>query len=130
MMNPATADPAVLEGPMTPGAAAEIVELSASQRTAYGTRYEAYMAATAAERDSAQLERRNMQQAFEAHDFQSGRAHGKELSRYTDDLSKQEKAFEYNLKSLFTKDQMKSFKKYRDEQRKEAEDERRSAMQG
>jgi hypothetical protein len=129
MARPTSLDPAVLEGPMTPGAAAEIVELSDSQRTEYATRYEAYMAATAAERDSAQLVQRRMQQAFEAHDFQYGRAHGKELSRFTDDLSKQENAFEDNLKNLFTKSQMKAFRKYRDEERKQAEEARRQDME-
>ncbi len=126
---PKAADPVILDGPPAPAQMTQLVDLNDAQLPQYDSLYQAFMNQTQSERDSARAAQRLMETAFQGGDREAARERGSSLRDLTNDLGKQQKAFDDRLKDLLTKDQRNAYEDWRDQQRKFAEDQQRERWQ-
>jgi hypothetical protein len=120
--------PDEVEGPATPGAMQQIVGLDQDQTRRYTQSYEQHMAATKPARDSLRTALQATRQAFDSGGMESARPSRDLVVRLWKDLSKQDEEFDKRLKSIFTKDQVKQYSKWREDEKKAAEAQRQEEM--
>jgi hypothetical protein len=111
-------DPVVLNGPPAPGEFARLVELPADKTDRYKGLYDRFMAETKPQRDSLASLRRDMSGS----EVRQRRAVFMPL---TQDLARRQAAFDDALKDMLDKNQWKRYQKWRDDERKAAEQERK-----
>lgn len=115
-----------LAGPLPPEALKGVLSLADSQVDRYRPLWEQHMRATKVQRDSAQAALAGLHRAVQDHDRASIRQYVPVLRRLAPDLEDRDKKFaDKQLKPILTKDQAKRFDKWRDDQKRAADDERR-----
>ncbi|HEU4648572.1 MAG TPA: hypothetical protein VFS33_05895 [Gemmatimonadales bacterium] len=115
-----------LAGPLSPEALKGVLSLADSQVDRYRPLWEQHMQATKVQRDSAQAALSGLHRALQDHDRTAMRQYVPVLRRLAPDLENRDKQFaDKQLKPVLTKDQAKSFDKWRDDQKRAADDERR-----
>jgi len=115
-----------LAGPLSPEALKGVLSLSDEEVQRYQPLWEQHMQATKPQRDSAQAALAGAQRAMQDHDRTAMHQYGPVLHRLVPDLEDRDKQFaDKQLKPILTNDQAKSFDKWRDEQKRVADDERR-----
>ena len=119
-----------VEGPATPGAMQQIVGLDPDQTKRYAQIYEQHMAATKPARDSVRTALQATRQAFESGNMESARPSRDLVVRLWKDVSKQDEDFDKGLKSILTKDQVKQYGRWREDEKKAAEAQRQEEMRG
>jgi len=122
--------PDEVEGPATPGAMQQIAGLDGDQIKRYTRIYEQHMTATKPARDSVRTALQATRQAFESGDRESARPSRDLVVRLWKDVSKQDEEFDKGLKKILTKDQVKQYSQWREDEKKEAEAQRQDEMRG
>jgi len=113
-------DPVVLQGPPPPDTLAAIAKLPADRTERYKALYDRFMAETQPQRDSlATL--RNSAGADAAGDRESMQRRRDVFVPLDDELTRQQAAFDDELKGMLDKAEWKRYQKWRDQQRKDAE---------
>jgi hypothetical protein len=118
-------DPVVLNGPPAPAEFARIVELPPDRVDGYARLYERFMSSSRPQRDSLAAMRRDLRDAFEQGDREAAQRHRGEFRPLADELDRRQATFDEALQSMLAKDQWKRYQRWSDEQRKQAEKERR-----
>jgi hypothetical protein len=114
-----------MEGPPKPDEFAAMFQLADSQRAGYDSLYHSLMDSTADERDSVAAARQEIREAFQSGDRAGAEQPIRTLQALTRDLENRQKQFDEALKHRLTHDQWKDYDKWREERRKEAEEEMR-----
>jgi hypothetical protein len=112
-------DPVILKGPPAPADFQKLVDLPQEQAAGYQGLYDRFMAETKPQRDSLAALRSDM--GGGAGDTGDRRSVFMPLSQ---ELTRRQAAFDDALKDMLDKDQWKRYQKWRDEQRKVAEQQR------
>jgi hypothetical protein len=118
-------DPVVADGPPAPADFAGIASPPDDQQRRYTGLYQQFMASTRPQRDSLNVTRRDMRAAFEDGDREGARRQLGIVVALGDELTRRQKAFDDTLKTFLGKDQWKRYDKWRSDERKRAEQERR-----
>jgi hypothetical protein len=105
-----------VEGPATPAALKDLVDLKPDQLQEYTARYNEHIAATKAVRDSLRTTMQTMRAEFENGDRESARQYRPTAEQLWKDLSPKDRAFSKGLKDLLTKKQMEQYQKWEKEQ--------------
>jgi len=119
-----------LEGPPSPEFFADRFELDSTQAQAYRQVYDSFMTATAPQRDSAKAARQAIDAAFQERDRATARESIPLLRRLADALAKEDKHFDGRLKGVITSSQLKQYRKWKDDQRRQEEAEQRERFGG
>jgi hypothetical protein len=118
-------DPVVADGPPAPADFARIASPPDDQQRRYANLYQQFMASTKPQRDSLNIARRDMRGAFEDGDREGARRQRDIVMALGDELTHRQKSLDETLKSFLGKDQWKRYDKWRSDERKRAEQERR-----
>jgi len=118
-------DPVVADGPPAPADFARIASPPEDQQRRYADLYQQFMASTKPQRDSLNIARRDMRGAFEDGDREGARRQRDIVMALGDELTHRQKSLDETLKSFLGKDQWKRYDKWRSDERKRAEQERR-----
>jgi hypothetical protein len=118
-----------LEGPPIPDFFVDRFGLDSAQAYQYRSVYDSFMSATATIRDSAQTARRTIDAAVQSGDRVSARASFPLLQTLGDSLAKADDRFDDRLKAFLTSGQIKTYKKWKDEQRRQEEADRHQEME-
>lgn len=105
-----------LEGPPLPDFFVDRFQLDSGQAAEYRMVYDSVMTATAGVRDSAQSARRAIDQAFQGGDRESARAYFPILRQLGDSLAKSDRAFDERIKQFLSKQQLKDYQHWKDDQ--------------
>jgi hypothetical protein len=116
-------DPVVLKGPPAPADFQQLVQLPDDKLAGYTNLYERLMAETKPQRDSLAALRNGMGDSDDRSSFQERREIFQPLSQ---ELTSRQAAFDDALKDMLDKDQWKRYQKWRDDQRKDAEQQRQN----
>jgi hypothetical protein len=120
---------AQLEGPPLPDFFVPRFLLDSAQAGRYRAAYDSFMSATTPIRDSAQAARRLIDGAFQTRDRGTARAAFPLLRSLGDSLAKLDGRFDQGLKAFLSSRQLKDYKKWKDEQRRQQEAQQRDEMQ-
>ena len=107
-----------LEGPPIPDFFVDRFELDSVQAEKYRFLYDSFMDATSAIRDSAKAARSAIDGARDTGDRLSARMYVPVLQTLGDSLAKADDRFDNHLKTFLSSAQVKSYKKWRDEERR------------
>lgn len=107
-----------LEGPPIPDFFIDRFTLDSVQAEKYRVLYDSFMDATAAIRDSAKAARSAIDGARQTGDRLSARIYVPVLQTLGDSLAKADDRFDNHLKAFLSSSQVKSYKKWRDEERR------------
>jgi hypothetical protein len=107
-----------LEGPPIPDFFIDRFELDSAQGEKYRVAYDSFMDATSAIRDSAKAARSAIDGARQTGDRLSARLYVPLLQALGDSLTKADDRFDNRLKTFLSSGQVKSYKKWRDEERR------------
>lgn len=107
-----------LEGPPIPDFFIDRFELDSVQGERYRFLYDSFMDATSAIRDSAKAARSAIDGARETGDRLSARVYVPVLQQLGDSLAKADDRFDKQLKTFLSSSQVKSYKNWRDEERR------------
>lgn len=107
-----------LEGPPIPDFFIDRFELDSAQAEKYRVLYDSFMDVTSAIRDSAKAARSAIDGARQTGDRLAARAYLPMLQTLGDSLSKADDRFDNHLKTFLSSGQVKSYKKWRDEERR------------
>ena len=118
-----------LEGPPLPDFFIPRFALDSGQAGEYRVVFDSFMSATATIRDSAQAARRAIDATFQSGDREAARSSFPALLALGDSLAKEDTRFDQRLKSFLAASQLKAYKKWKDEQQRQAEAERREEME-
>ena len=118
-------DPVIADGPPAPADFARIASPPDDQQRRYADLYQQFMASTKAQRDSLTVGRRDMRAAFEDGDREGARRQRDVVMTLGQGLGSRQKTFDETLKSFLGKDQWKRYDKWRSDERRRAEQERR-----
>ena len=118
-------DPVVADGPPAPADFAKIASPPDDQQRRYVDLYRQFMASTRSQRDSLTVGRRDMRAAFEDGDREGARRQRDAVVALGEELGRRQKTFDDTLKGFLGKDQWKRYDKWRSDERKRAEQERR-----
>jgi hypothetical protein len=116
-------DPVIFTGPPTPDSMAQLVGLEADRLDRYSTMYQNFMSSTQPERDSLAA----MRQARRSDAGQYGGAGGERsfdmstAREIRQDLENRQKQFDDALQDVLSKDQLKQYRDWRDQRRKDAQ---------
>jgi hypothetical protein len=120
--------PEAVEGPITPAAMDDLLDLDAAGTARYADLYAPHMIATAPVRDSLRTIMKDLRDARDTGDRDAMRAamreRGAVISRLWKDLSKRDERFYKDMKKSLTKEQRKRFEKWQDDEKKAREAER------
>jgi len=108
-----------LEGPPIPDFFIDRFGLDSAQASRYRSAYDSFMNVTAAIRDSARASRHAIDAAWQSGDRLTARAGFPRLQTLGDSLAKADGRFDNRLKTFLTSSQIKSYKKWRDDQRRQ-----------
>jgi hypothetical protein len=123
-------DPAVIDGPPAPDEFARLASPPEDQQRRYAELYQKLMTSTRPQRDSLNVARRDMHAAFEDGDREGARRQRDVVTTLGQELASRQKTFDETLKSFLGKDQWKRYDKWRSDERKRAEQERRERWGG
>ena len=115
-------DPVVLKGPPAPDDFQKLVDLPEDKVAGYKGLYDRLMTETKPQRDS--LAALRNQAASDAGDRASFEQRREAFEPLSQELTRRQQAFDDELKKMLDKDQWKRYEKWRDDQRKAAEQER------
>ena len=107
-----------LEGPPIPDFFIDRFELDSAQGEKYRVLYDSFMDATSAIRDSAKAARSAIDGGREGGDRLTARLYVPVLQALGDSLAKADGRFDNQLKTFLSSGQVKSYKKWRDEERR------------
>jgi hypothetical protein len=130
MRRMAAPDPIVLHGPPAPSEFARIVELPADQVSRYAEMYDRLMTTTRPQRDSLETLSRGMREAVESRDRASAERQRAVVQPLVQELERRQAAFDGTLRDLLEQSQWKRYERWRDDERKRANDERRGRRRG
>jgi hypothetical protein len=116
-------DPVVLQGPPAPADFQKLAQLPDAKLSGYQGLYDRFMAETKPQRDSLAALRGGMGDSDDRSSFQERREIFMPLSQ---ELTRRQGAFDDALKDMLDKEQWKRYQKWRDDQRKEAEQQRQN----
>ena len=119
-----------LEGPPSPEFFADRFELDSTQAQAYRQVYDSFMTATVPQRDSAKAARQAIDAALQERDRATARESVPLLRRLAGALAKEEKRFDDRLKGVITSSQLKQYRKWKNDQRRQEEAEQRERFGG
>ena len=88
------------------------------------------MSATKVERDSAHAAVKAMRDGFAGGDRSGARGNAETAQRIAKSLAREDEAFDHSLKGLLTRDQLKEYDKWKDQNKKDAEAKQREEMRG
>lgn len=108
-----------LEGPPIPEFFVDRFELDSAQAGKYRALYDSFMDVTAAIRDSAKAARSMIDGARQSGDRLAARVAVPMLMGMGDSLTKADDRFDNHLKTFLTSAQVKSYKKWKDDQRRQ-----------
>lgn len=117
-----------LEGPPLPDFFVPQFELDSGQAGEYRAVYDSFMTATATIRDSARAARQAIDAAFQGGDRRTARSAFPLLQMLGDTLARDDDWFDRRLKRFLTGNQLKAYKKWKNEQRRQEENARREEM--
>lgn len=117
-------DPVVLKGPPAPDEFASLVQLPADKVDGYKVLYERFMADTKPQRDSLAMLRRDMTSGSDSEDREAFQRRREVFMPINEELTRRQSAFDDALKDMLDKDQWKRYEKWRDDERKAAEQQR------
>jgi hypothetical protein len=115
-------DPVVLKGPPAPDDFRQLVNLPDDKVAGYKNLYDHLMTETKPQRDS--LVALRNQAVNDGGDRSSFEQRREEFQPLSEELTHRQQAFDDELKKMLDKDQWKRYQKWRDDQRKAAEQER------
>jgi Spy/CpxP family protein refolding chaperone len=118
-----------IEGPPAPAVMRDSIGLSGDQLQRYTTLYTNHVNATKPARDSLRANLQEVRAAFQSGDRSAARERRSAIEGQANDLSKQDKTFDKELKNLLTKDQQKRYDTWKDNRDKARRAERRSNRQ-
>jgi hypothetical protein len=122
-------DPVVLKGPPAPADFQKLVQLPPDKVAGYQGLYDRFMAETKPQRDSLAALRGGMgggdSGGGDSGDRQSFQQRREVFMPLNQELTRRQAAFDDALKDMLAKDQWKRYQKWRDEERKVAEQQRR-----
>jgi Spy/CpxP family protein refolding chaperone len=118
-----------IEGPPAPAVMRDSIGLSGDQLQRYATLYTNHVNATKAARDSLRANLQEVRAAFQSGDRSAARERRSAIESQANDLSKQDKTFDNELKNILTKDQQKRYDTWKDNRDKAKRAERRSNRQ-
>jgi hypothetical protein len=118
-----------LDGPPVPDFFVPRFLLDSTQAGRYRSAYDSFMSATAQIRDSALAARRFIDNAFQQRERGTARAAFPVLQQLGDSLTKLDTRFDQSLKAFLSSRQLKNYKKWKDEQRRQQEAQQREEMQ-
>jgi enamine deaminase RidA (YjgF/YER057c/UK114 family) len=105
-----------LDGPPDSTAMQTLVDLTDSQAVRYAQAYDSFMVATKPQRDSAQVAKGKMNQRLDSGDRAAALFYAERLQDLGKVLRDRQDRFEHDLRRLFTKDQVKTYKDWKDQQ--------------
>src|SRR6266850_6940861 len=117
--------PEVFEGPPNPPTLRQVADLSEDQVKGYAVVYDSFMLATRPQRDSAATARTALRSAMQSQDRVAAEPQLAILKRQGDYLGNRQNEFDGVLKKLLTGDQYTAYRKYQDDQKQAAQEERR-----
>jgi enamine deaminase RidA (YjgF/YER057c/UK114 family) len=105
-----------LEGPPDSSTIRTVIELTDTQAVRYARAYAAFMAQTQPQRDSAHVAQDKMNQRLDSGDRAAAMFYAERLQDLGKTLRDRQDHFEHNLRKLFTKDQLKTYQQWKDQQ--------------
>jgi 2-iminobutanoate/2-iminopropanoate deaminase len=117
-----------LAGPLDTALAREMLKLSADQSTRYKQAYDSFMVATRQQRDSANTAIAKMNERLDDGDRAAAMFYAEHVQDLGKNLKDRQDRFEGDLRRFLNGDQMKAYKKWRDDQ-DEATDKKRRENQ-
>ena len=114
-----------LDGPPDSATARELLGLTQDQAARYAQAYDSFMVATRPQRDSARLATDKMNDRLDSGDLAAAMFYAERLQDLGKYLRNRQDKFEDDLKRLVSSDQMKSYRRWKDEQDRAAEAKRR-----
>jgi len=105
-----------LDGPPDSTAMQTLVALTDSQAVRYAQAYDSFMVATKPQRDSAQAAKDKMNQRLDSGDRAAALFYAERLQDLGKLLRDRQDKFEHDLRRLLTKDQVKAYKDWKDQQ--------------
>jgi hypothetical protein len=118
-----------LDGPPLPDFFVPRFELDSGQAGEYRVVYDSFMSATAEIRDSAHAARRAIDEAFHGGDRRAARATFPTLLALGDSLAREDARFDRRLKVFLTGSQLKAYKKWKGEQQRQEDADRRQELE-
>jgi hypothetical protein len=115
-------DPVVWEGPPSPPALEQLVELDAAQSASYTAVYDSFMDLTSPQRDSARVSRRALELALRNDDFQETHWESLRLHDLGVELESRQTEFDRQLKTILNDRQLSKYRDWRNHERKMAEE--------
>jgi hypothetical protein len=117
-----------LEGPPVPDFFVPRFELDSGQAGEYRVVFDSFMSATAAIRDSALATRRAIDAAFHSGDRATARTLFPVVQQLGDSLAQEDERFDRRLKSFLSGGQLKAYKHWKDDERRQEDDARQQEM--
>jgi len=114
-----------LDGPPDSATARELLGLTQDQAARYAQAYDSFMVATRPQRDSARVATDKMNDRLDSGDLAAAMFYAERLQDLGKYLKNRQDKFEDDLKRLVSSDQMKSYRRWKDEQDRAAEAKRR-----
>ena len=114
-----------LAGPLDTALAREMLKLSADQSTRYKQAYDSFMVATRQQRDSANTAIAKMNERLDDGDRAAAMFYAEHVQDLGKNLRDRQDRFESDLRRFLNGDQMKAYKKWRDDQDEATEKKRR-----
>jgi hypothetical protein len=108
-------DPVVVNGPPAPAEFAQVVGLPEDKVSGYAEVYQRFMDQTKLQRDSLEVLRRGMRDAFDAGDRDAAQHQRSQFRPLMDELSQRQSAFDDTLKGMLDKDQWKKYQGWRND---------------
>jgi hypothetical protein len=118
-------DPVVLNGPPAPDDFARLAELPADKAERYKGLYDRFMADTRPQRDSLATLRRDMSGGYDPSDREAFQRRRDVFVPLNQELERRQAAFDDALHDMLDKNEWKRYQKWREEERKVAEQQRR-----
>lgn len=122
-------DPVLLEGPPAPADFATIATPDSAQSARYQSLYDNLMAMTRSDRDSLRATRTAMREARGSQDHESMRRSAIASQELMVTLQSSQQAFDDTLKAMLSDEQFKRYEGWRQQRRKQAEEEMKQRMQ-
>jgi len=114
-----------LEGPLDAAAARTLLALSDEQAARYAQAYDSFMVATRPVRDSAKLATDRMNARLEVGDLAAAQFYAERLQELGKPLKERQDKFEDQLRRYLTGDQVKEYRRWREQRELEIEAQRR-----
>lgn len=122
--------PEDLAGPAVPDFMVDRFELDSAEARTYRVVYDSFMTATRTLRDSALASRRRIDLLWQSGDREGAQSQFPRLRRLGEALEKEDGHFDDRMKRVFSKPHYKDYRDWRDDQRKQAEADRKERMRG